>query len=429
MAPTPRPPHDPPRAPRAGAPGSLVALAAVLAAAGTAACDLGKKVTSQVGYRGTGMNQVYDSSRMFGQYGLVKIPTTLPPAGQSPPGPLPWRNVQVLNDISVAEFNRTMVAMSVWVAGAGNCAYCHNTANFAADTANNGRPLYTKLTARRMLQMTRHINGQYAAHVGNTGVTCYTCHQGKPLPNGLWYYTDRNQYLRHYLDREGARVASRTVQPTALNRSSIKQTEWVYALMISQSNSLGVNCTYCHNSRAFSSWQEAPPARVKAYHGILMLRDVNSNYLAPLQPVYPAVRLGQMGDAPKAQCLTCHNGAYKPLYGYQMTKDYPALWGRAEWNGVPFPSVNTAAGTPATPQVPTADSAAAAGTGQPASPPGGNANNATDAAGRPGAPNVVPQQRNPTNSDSSRGQSRTPPAAAPAAAPAPRAAASGSGRR
>lgn len=388
-------------------PSSFVALAAVLAAAGTAACDLGKKVTSESGYRGTGMVQVYDSSRLFGKYGLVKIPTTLPPAGPSPPGPLPWRNVQVLNDISVAEFNRTMVAMSVWVAGAGNCAYCHNVANFASDTTNTGRPLYTKLTARRMLQMTRHINGQYAAHVGNTGVTCYTCHQGKPQPNGLWYYTDRNQALRHYLDREGARVASKTVQPTALNRSSVKQTEWIYALMISQSQSLGVNCTYCHNSRAFSSWQEAPPARVKAYHGILMLRDMNSNYLGPLQPVYPAVRLGQMGDAPKAQCLTCHNGAYKPLYGYQMVKDYPALWGRAAWNGVAFPSVNAP-----TPAVPSADSAAKAGTGQPASPPGANAANPVDATGRAGAPNVAPKQPQPTNSDSGRGQAGTPGGAA-----------------
>jgi photosynthetic reaction center cytochrome c subunit len=66
---------------------------------------------------------------------------------------------------------------------------------------------------------------------------------------------------------------------------------------------------------------------------------VNQNYLAPLQPVYPAVRLGAMGDAPKAQCVTCHNGAYKPLYGAQMAKDFPAMWGRADWNGVPFPSI------------------------------------------------------------------------------------------
>jgi photosynthetic reaction center cytochrome c subunit len=27
----------------------------------------------------------------------------------------------------------------------------------------------------------------------------------------------------------------------------------------------------------------------------------------------------------KANCLTCHQGAYKPLYGKSMLKDYPAM--------------------------------------------------------------------------------------------------------
>lgn len=309
-----------------------------LGACGDAAVD-----TVQVGYRGTAMEQNYDHGDLKAKFAQVKIPQSPPPAGESPPGPLPWKNVQVLNDISVAEFNRTMIAMSTWVAGTGNCAYCHNVAAFQDDTLPNGKPLYTKLVARRMLQMTRQINGQYAQHVKNTGVTCYTCHMGKPLPNGLWFYSSQTDYLRHYLDRDGARVISQTVAPASVNRSSVKQTEWTYALMISQSRSLGVNCTYCHNTRQFSSWREAPPQRVTAYHGILMLRDVNQNYLAPLQPVYPAVRLGAMGDAPKAQCVTCHNGAYKPLYGAQMTKDFPALWGRADWNGTPFPGIMTMA--------------------------------------------------------------------------------------
>jgi photosynthetic reaction center cytochrome c subunit len=282
------------------------------------------------------MQQGYDRGDLKAKFATIKLPATLPPAGGSPPGPLPWKNVQVLNDISVAEFNRTMIAMSTWVAGSGNCAYCHNLTNMAADTLANGKPLYTKLVARRMLQMTRQINGQYAQHVANTGVTCYTCHMGKPVPSGLWYYTTQTDYLRHYLDRNGARVTTRTVAPIPENRTSVKQTEWTYALMISQSKALGVNCTYCHNSRQFANWGEAPPARVTAYHGVLMLRDINQHYLAPLQPVYPAVRLGPMGDAPKAQCVTCHNGAYKPLYGAQMVKDYPALWGRSDWNGTPF---------------------------------------------------------------------------------------------
>ncbi|MES2523319.1 MAG: photosynthetic reaction center cytochrome PufC [Gemmatimonadota bacterium] len=314
---------------------ATVALSAfALSACGDVATD-----TVQIGYRGTALEQNYSHGDQQAKFAGVRIPATLPPAGSSPPGPLPWKNVQVLNDISVAEFNRTMIAMSVWVAGSGNCAYCHNVANFASDTLNTGKPIYTKLVARRMLQMTRSINANYPQHVKNTGVTCYTCHMGKPLPNGLWFYTDQTDYLRHYLDRDGARVITQQMAPTNVNRSSVKQTEWTYALMISQSRSLGVNCTYCHNSRAFSSWTQAPPARVTAYHGILMLRDVNANYLAPLQPVYPAVRLGTMGDAPKAQCVTCHNGAYKPLFGAQMAKDYPAIWGRPDWNGAAFPGL------------------------------------------------------------------------------------------
>lgn len=321
----------------------FVVAAAPVALLSLGACGDASTDTVQSGYRGTAMEQVYNQGDLKAKFAQVKIPQSPPPAGESPPGPLPWKNVQVLNDISVAEFNRTMIAMSTWVAGTGNCAYCHNVAAFQSDTLPNGKPLYTKLVARRMLQMTRAINGNYSQHVKNTGVTCYTCHMGKPLPNGLWFYSSQTDYLRHYLDRDGARVLSQSVTPTANNRSSVKQTEWTYALMISQSRSLGVNCTYCHNSRQFSSWREAPPQRVTAYHGILMLRDVNQNYLAPLQPVYPAVRLGQMGDAPKAQCVTCHNGAYKPLYGAQMAKDFPALWGRTEWNGKPFPAIMTMA--------------------------------------------------------------------------------------
>jgi photosynthetic reaction center cytochrome c subunit len=107
--------------------------------------------------------------------------------------------------------------------------------------------------------------------------------------------------------------------------------------MMKISSGLGVSCSECHNSRAFNSWEQAPPQRVQALHGAEMVRHVNYQYLLPLNAVLPASRLGPMGDAPKVSCATCHNGAYKPLYGYPMAKDYPALWGRAEWTGQPFP--------------------------------------------------------------------------------------------
>ncbi|AMW06591.1 photosynthetic reaction center cytochrome PufC [Gemmatimonas phototrophica] len=296
--------------------------------------------TVQVGYRGTAMTQVYRRDATLERYRAVAttLPAPAPPADPMPAGPLPWQNVQVLTDVSVVELLRTMDAMALWVGGSqGNCAFCHWVDQPWSDTTATGEPLYRKLTARRMLQMVRTINGTYASHVKNTGVTCYTCHLGKALPNGLWFYNSPNDYLRHYLDRDGARVMTQAVAPGMANRSSVKQAEWTYALMISQSRSLGVNCTYCHNTRQFASWREAPPQRVVAYAGIQMLRDVNSNYLAPLNTVLPAHRLGAMGDAPKAQCITCHNGNYKPLFGRQLTVEYPALWGRAVWNGRAFP--------------------------------------------------------------------------------------------
>lgn len=338
-----------------------LALLGVVVALGGCEFTAEERQTTQRGYRGTAMEVTYDERAQQAKYEEIvsAIPVALAPAPNFPPGPLPWQNVQVLNDISVAEFNRTMLAMSTWVAGTGNCAYCHNVLRPWDDTLANGTPIYTKLVARRMLQMTRHINSEYASHVANTGVTCYTCHLGKPLPNGLWFYDKQTDYLRHYLDRDGARVISTAIAPSNDNRSSVKQTEWTYALMISQSKSLGVNCTYCHNTRIFSSWEEAPPQRAVAFHGITMLRDLNVNYLAPLQSVYPASRLGPMGDAPKAQCSTCHNGVYKPLFGAQMAKDYPAVWGRPMWNGAPFPGLGmpAAAADPAVPVTTSATSA------------------------------------------------------------------------
>ncbi len=97
--------------------------------------------------------------------------------------------------------------------------------------------------------------------------------------------------------------------------------------MIHMAEGLGVNCTYCHNSRAFSSWEESTPKRVTAWHGIRMVRDINGNFITPLTPVLPEARLGPEGDPPKANCTTCHQGLPKPLNGAQMLKDYPELAG------------------------------------------------------------------------------------------------------
>jgi photosynthetic reaction center cytochrome c subunit len=355
----------------------------------------GPKKIVQHGYRGVGMETNYDPQDLAATAAYNQAPKPLPPAPPGPPGQ--YKNVQVLTNISAAEFGRTMTAMSSWVAGGpGNCAYCHNTANFASDS-NKGQPIYTKLVARMMLRMTRQINSEYTRHVAGTGVTCYTCHRGQPLPNGLWFYSDENQILRHYLDRDDIRVQSHTIEPLpgeAANRTAIRQTYNTYALMITQSKALGVNCTYCHNSRAWTSWEESTPKRVVALYGAAMLRDVNMNYLNPLQPVYPRSRLGEHGDAPKAQCITCHNGVYKPMYGAKMVKDYPALWGAPGWDAIAGPLDATGKplydGSPLTAPVPV--------------PNGANLS-------------AAPAMANAAGVDGTMGV--TPPAAMPAATPAP----------
>ncbi|MDF1503543.1 photosynthetic reaction center cytochrome PufC [Roseisolibacter sp. H3M3-2] len=299
--------------------------AAILALLTLAACEPGSKNTAQLGYRGVGMEVVTDPDVQRARLAANPVPAPLPPA--PPGGPVArWQNVQVLNELSVGEFTRTMTAITNWVAPTtgpeAGCNYCHNPANLASDEK------YPKVVARRMLAMTRDLNTNWRSHVGQTGVTCYTCHAGAPVPRaGLWTYTDQNQYLRAYLDKSDVRVQSYAALPTTGNRSSIKQTEYTYALMINMSNSLGVNCTFCHNSRAWATWQGAPATRVTALYGLRMVRHLNTGYVAGLGEVLPDSRLGVRGDAPKVGCATCHNGLHKPLAGAQMARDYPGLWG------------------------------------------------------------------------------------------------------
>jgi photosynthetic reaction center cytochrome c subunit len=97
--------------------------------------------------------------------------------------------------------------------------------------------------------------------------------------------------------------------------------------MVYMSNSLGVNCTFCHNTQSFGDWALSPPQRTVAWNGIRMARELNTEYLLPLGKVLPPNRLGPTGDAPKAACATCHQGVNKPLYAAAMAKDFPGLYG------------------------------------------------------------------------------------------------------
>jgi photosynthetic reaction center cytochrome c subunit len=323
------------------------ALAAGLLLAG---CSEHPPVQSkQVGFRGVGMVQETNPRTEALIKARNQVPDPLPAVpADGPKASEVYQNVQVLGDLSVGEFTRLMAAMSSWVAPEQGCAYCHAGANLAADD------LYTKVVARRMLQMTRHINSDWTSHVKGTGVTCYTCHRGLNVPANLWFKAPvegstmgQASYSRDrgfpasaaglsslpydpysgYLDAPGnVRVISKQALPEEGSHGrSILSAERTYSVMMSISQSLGVNCTYCHNSRAFSAWDQSPPARAQAWYGIQMVRNLNVEYLEGLSGVFPHKRLGPLGDVPKVNCATCHQGVNKPLLGVSMYKDYPQL--------------------------------------------------------------------------------------------------------
>jgi photosynthetic reaction center cytochrome c subunit len=218
-----------------------------------AGCERPIPESVQSGYRGTGMAQVYNARLLEVKTEKNQPPVAIPSAGSDgPKASQVYKNVKVLGDLSVGDFNRLMVSMTSWVAPGEGCAYCHALPNFEDDSK------YTKVVARRMVEMTQHINADWQPHVAQTGVTCYTCHRGEPVPNAIWFKSNPQPYGSNFmgdkagqnepsavvnlsslpndpftpflLDKQNIRVNGPTALPSG-NRQSIKQAEWNYGLM------------------------------------------------------------------------------------------------------------------------------------------------------------------------------------------------------
>ncbi len=311
----------------------------------------------QGGFRGTSMGRVDNPRTQAALTVRNQAPPAIEAAEDDPTSPRAseiYENVRVLGHLSVEQFGRIMQAMTEWVyPGEGpnqGCNGCHVEGNFAAE----GK--YQKTVARRMLQMVQTINTTYSSHVNAgpepVGVTCYTCHRGNAVPAAVWASSPPNARLHRllstapeqnrpvaanalsslptdpfssYLLRDNPIGVQSATSRQADNNASILQTEWTYSLMMHMSSSLGVNCTFCHNSRNFSGWQDSTPQRVTAWHGIRMVRAINNDYIEPLRPEFPPHRLGPLGDTLKVNCTTCHQGVNEPLRGAQMLRDYPEL--------------------------------------------------------------------------------------------------------
>lgn len=327
---------------------SIKLIACAAAPLALAACEIGPKVSEQNGYRGTGMNHVTLTSVAKAEQDVPAPPYELTVSSDQTAGEV-YENVQVLQNVSVDEFNYIMAAITEWVSPEAGCNYCHNPANMASDE------VYTKTVARSMILMNQNINANWKDHVADTGVTCWTCHRGNNIPEAIWSmpdnedqrFTERlrrrqnqpvaetaysslpvNAVARYFGDPESAdkiRVASTGLYPSDANTTSTMETEYTYSLMMHMSDSLGVNCTFCHNTQSFGAWDLSPAQRATAWHGIRMVGDINSGYITPITAVFPDNRLGDAGDPYKVNCTTCHQGVNKPMGGAQMAKDYPSL--------------------------------------------------------------------------------------------------------
>ena len=289
-----------------------------------------------------------------------RVPTPLPPATDGGPAATAvYKNVQVLTDVSAAEFMRLQTAITAWVAPKQGCAFCHAGTDYASDAVP------AKLAARVMLRMTRHINSDWSNHVAQAGVTCYTCHRGRPVPAEIWFpssppphntFLGRQEnwqeaadtvrkffpdasYSEYLLDDEPIAAQSTTVEHSNTVAAQV-EVKRIYEMMMTMSDGIGVNCGYCHNSRNFQSWAESTPFRWVGYYAIRMVRDLNRNFLLPIAaiipqtrtlegqtrlPVLPAREAGsQLGNG-LVLCATCHMGSTKPMGGANMLHDYPGL--------------------------------------------------------------------------------------------------------
>ncbi|MHA7874932.1 photosynthetic reaction center cytochrome PufC [Roseivivax sp.] len=338
-----------------GTVGVAVAVAAVLVTVGQPAATK----SLQTGPRGTGMSVPEFVSEVESPDPTIEAyfsQEPIPPASEDALAGDLYENVQVLGGVTDANFTRLMNAMTQWVAPEQGCAYCHanaNEGNYADDD------LYTKVVSRRMIQMTQNINEFWAGHVNaneEVGVNCYTCHRGQNVPSEIWFkltplgdtmegwgavqnrVTPVSQFTslpsdaleKYLLDGEMIGVHNYESHvdegPEEEGVRSWQDAERTYSLMNYVSNSLGVNCVFCHNSRAFNDGAQVTPQWATESLGIQMVLEMNQDYLVPLEETYPENRLGPLhGDAPKAACKTCHKGYQQPLQGMNVIADWPEL--------------------------------------------------------------------------------------------------------
>ena len=303
----------------------------------------------QTGPRGTGMSVpefeyelATPDPAIEGWFASTSDP--IPPQGGETTAAEARENVPPgLGDLTVENYDRLLAAMREWT----------GIPDLFEDAAS-----YQTAVGHTMVSMTQNLNENWGAHVNankEVGVTCYTCHRGQPVPDNIWFretptvesmagwsanqnrVTPVSQFtslpsdaLQKYLV-ENEQITVHDLESRVDNEIPgdplIQHTERTYSLMNYFSNSLGANCLFCHNSRAFyAASGQVTLQWSTANLGIDMVQELNNQYLIPIAGLLPEERLGPVHqDAPKAACKTCHQGYQQPLQGTNVIADWPEL--------------------------------------------------------------------------------------------------------
>lgn len=304
----------------------------------------------QTGPRGTGMEVVEFKSDLAKPDPTIDVflsstsDPVAPTGGEQTAGAARENVPPGLENLTVENYDRLLTAMRAWT---------------GIPDLFESADSYQTSVGHVMITMTQNINENWDGHVNankEVGVTCFTCHRGEPVPSDVWFKAtpvvkaaegwaavqnrvtplssftslpsdaletfllDYGTIGVHDLESRVAGIPGKDDYP------GIQHAERTYALMNYVSNSLGVNCTFCHNTRAFYDGAQVTPQWGTESLGIQMVQELNNEYLVPLEGLYPPERLGPVHqDAPKAACKTCHKGYQQPLQGTNVIGDWPEL--------------------------------------------------------------------------------------------------------
>ena len=146
------------------------------------------------------------------------------------------------------------------------CTHCHSENDFA----NASKATFD--FAKRMQRMVRGINEGPLKNM--TGITCWSCHRGRPVPPRIPRAEWESIADAHATDFAGGR-------------------EGLALAMSVYSASLGIDCSHCHVAGAWTDTSKPPRRMVQLMSSIF-----------ELIPIY----FDQTQRMPRTQCFMCHQG-------------------------------------------------------------------------------------------------------------------------